>query len=158
MDYKLEVVVIPVTDIDRAKSFYLDKLGLKLDADTTPAENFRVVHMTPPGSACSVVVGPKVVGADADLGAQAGDRAGYHTGRGRRGRCNRGSGTRDHADRSRGGTRRAVSRGGVAQPPAGDDAVSCTGRRRDRKAADRATLDLRRQQHRGSHNHRNFTA
>jgi catechol 2,3-dioxygenase-like lactoylglutathione lyase family enzyme len=68
MDYKLEVVVVPVTDIDRAKSFYLDKLGFKLDADTTPAENFRVVHMTPPGSACSVVVGPKVVGADADLG------------------------------------------------------------------------------------------
>jgi len=69
MDYKLEVVVVPVTDIERAKSFYLDKLGFKLDADTTPAENFRVVHMTPPGSACSVVIGPKVVGADIDLGA-----------------------------------------------------------------------------------------
>jgi catechol 2,3-dioxygenase-like lactoylglutathione lyase family enzyme len=68
MDYKLEVVVVPVTDIERAKSFYLDKLGFKLDADTTPAENFRVVHMTPPGSACSVVIGPKVVGADVDLG------------------------------------------------------------------------------------------
>jgi catechol 2,3-dioxygenase-like lactoylglutathione lyase family enzyme len=71
MDYKLEVVVLPVTDIERAKSFYLDKLGFKLDADTTPAENFRVVHMTPPGSACSVVIGPKVVGADFDLGASA---------------------------------------------------------------------------------------
>lgn len=71
MDYKLEVVVVPVTDIERAKSFYLDKLGFKLDADTTPAENFRVVHMTPPGSACSVVIGPKIVGADFDLGASA---------------------------------------------------------------------------------------
>src|SRR3979409_1391997 len=71
MDYKLEVVVVPVTDIDRAKSFYLDKLGFKLDADTTPAETFRVGHMTPPGWACSVVIGPKVVGADFDLGASA---------------------------------------------------------------------------------------
>jgi catechol 2,3-dioxygenase-like lactoylglutathione lyase family enzyme len=71
MDYKLEVVVVPVSDIDRAKAFYIDKLGFGLDADTTPAENLRVVHMTPPGSACSVVVGPKVVGADADLGTSA---------------------------------------------------------------------------------------
>jgi catechol 2,3-dioxygenase-like lactoylglutathione lyase family enzyme len=71
MDWKLEVVVVPVTDIDRAKSFYLDKLGFKLDADIQPSENLRVVHMTPPGSACSVVVGPVVVGTDVDLGASA---------------------------------------------------------------------------------------
>jgi catechol 2,3-dioxygenase-like lactoylglutathione lyase family enzyme len=71
MDWKLEVVVVPVTDIDRAKSFYLDRLGFKLDADIQPSENMRVVHMTPPGSACSVVVGPVVVGADVDLGASA---------------------------------------------------------------------------------------
>ena len=58
MDYKLEVVVIPVTDIDAAKAFYTGKLGFRLDADTTPAPGFRVVHMTPPGSNCSVVVGP----------------------------------------------------------------------------------------------------
>ena len=58
MDYKLEVVVIPVTDIDAAKAFYTGKLGFRLDADTTPAPDFRVVHMTPPGSNCSVVVGP----------------------------------------------------------------------------------------------------
>ena len=58
MNYKLEVVVIPVTDIDRAKAYYLEKLGFGLDADTEPAEGFRVVHMTPPGSNCSVVVGP----------------------------------------------------------------------------------------------------
>jgi catechol 2,3-dioxygenase-like lactoylglutathione lyase family enzyme len=57
MDCKLEVVVIPVTDVDRAKAFYTEKLGFTLDADThTPG--FRVVHMTPPGSHCSVVVGP----------------------------------------------------------------------------------------------------
>jgi catechol 2,3-dioxygenase-like lactoylglutathione lyase family enzyme len=58
MDYKLEVVVIPVTDIDRAKAFYTDKLGFRLDGDTEPAPGFRVVHVTPPGSNCSVVVGP----------------------------------------------------------------------------------------------------
>jgi catechol 2,3-dioxygenase-like lactoylglutathione lyase family enzyme len=58
MDYKLEVVVIPVTDTDRAKAFYTEKLGFHLDADTEPAPGFRVVHMTPPGSNCSVVVGP----------------------------------------------------------------------------------------------------
>jgi catechol 2,3-dioxygenase-like lactoylglutathione lyase family enzyme len=68
MDWKLEVVVVPVTDIDRAKAFYLDKLGFRLDADTQPTPAMRVVHMTPPGSACSVVVGPVVVAADAGRG------------------------------------------------------------------------------------------
>ena len=68
MDWKLEVVVVPVTDVDRAKSFYVDKLGFHLDADIQPSENMRVVHMTPPGSACSVVIGPVQVTADADLG------------------------------------------------------------------------------------------
>jgi catechol 2,3-dioxygenase-like lactoylglutathione lyase family enzyme len=58
MDYKLEVVVIPVTDVDRAKAFYTEKLGFHLDADSEPAVGFRVVHMTPPGSNCSLVVGP----------------------------------------------------------------------------------------------------
>jgi catechol 2,3-dioxygenase-like lactoylglutathione lyase family enzyme len=71
MDWKLEVVVVPVTDIDRAKDFYVGKLGFHLDADTRPTPGMRVVHMTPPGSACSVVVGPKVVGADYDLGSGA---------------------------------------------------------------------------------------
>jgi catechol 2,3-dioxygenase-like lactoylglutathione lyase family enzyme len=68
MDWKLEVVVVPVTDIDRAKDFYVGKLGFRLDADTLPTPAMRVVHMTPPGSACSVVVGPTVVSADADQG------------------------------------------------------------------------------------------
>jgi len=58
MDWKLEVVVVPVSDVDRAKDFYVGKLGFHLDADTRPTESMRVVHMTPPGSACSVVVGP----------------------------------------------------------------------------------------------------
>jgi catechol 2,3-dioxygenase-like lactoylglutathione lyase family enzyme len=72
MDWKLEVVVIPVTDIDRAKSFYLDRLGFRLDADTQPTQDMRVVHMTPPGSACSVVIGPSLMPADADRGPGAG--------------------------------------------------------------------------------------
>ena len=71
MDWKLEVVVVPVSDVDRAKSFYVDKLGFHLDADTRPMETLRVVHMTPPGSACSVVIGPAVVDAGTDLGASA---------------------------------------------------------------------------------------
>jgi catechol 2,3-dioxygenase-like lactoylglutathione lyase family enzyme len=68
MDWKLEVVVVPVTDIDRAKSFYVGKLGFHLDADTQPTETMRVVHMTPPGSACSVVIGPALVPPGTDLG------------------------------------------------------------------------------------------
>jgi catechol 2,3-dioxygenase-like lactoylglutathione lyase family enzyme len=71
MDWKLEVVVVPVTDVDRAKAFYLDQLGFRLDADTRPAPDMRVVHMTPPGSACSVVIGPKVAPPGTDLGASA---------------------------------------------------------------------------------------
>jgi catechol 2,3-dioxygenase-like lactoylglutathione lyase family enzyme len=57
MDLKLEVVPIPVTDVDAAKSFYTEKVGFNLDHDTRPNENMRVVQMTPPGSACSVVIG-----------------------------------------------------------------------------------------------------
>jgi catechol 2,3-dioxygenase-like lactoylglutathione lyase family enzyme len=71
MDWKLEVVVIPVTDVDRAKEFYTRTLGFHLDADTRPTETMRVVHMTPPGSACSVVIGPKVAAAGTDLGSSA---------------------------------------------------------------------------------------
>ena len=71
MDWKLEVVVVPVTDIDRAKEFYAGTLGFHLDADTRPTETMRVVHMTPPGSACSVAVGPKVVPPGTDLGSSA---------------------------------------------------------------------------------------
>jgi catechol 2,3-dioxygenase-like lactoylglutathione lyase family enzyme len=54
---KLEVVPIPVSDVDAAKSFYTEKVGFKLDHDIRPNEGMRVVQMTPPGSACSVVIG-----------------------------------------------------------------------------------------------------
>ena len=57
MDMKLEVVVIPVSDVDRAKSFYADTLGFVVDVDQSFGDEFRVVQMTPPGSACSVTIG-----------------------------------------------------------------------------------------------------
>jgi predicted enzyme related to lactoylglutathione lyase len=56
MDMKLELVPMPVTDIDRAKSFYVDKVGFNEDLDVRPAEGVRVVQLTPPGSACSIVL------------------------------------------------------------------------------------------------------
>jgi predicted enzyme related to lactoylglutathione lyase len=57
MDWKLEVVVIPVSDVDRAKQFYTDKLGFNVDVDQQMGENFRIVQLTPPGSACSIAIG-----------------------------------------------------------------------------------------------------
>jgi predicted enzyme related to lactoylglutathione lyase len=60
MDWTLEVVVIPVTDVDRAKAFYADQLGFKVDVDTNTGP-MRVVQLTPPGSGCSVTLGPVVV-------------------------------------------------------------------------------------------------
>ena len=56
VDMKLEVVVIPVSDVDRAKSFY-SNLGWRLDADFDSGDNFRVIQFTPPGSGCSVIFG-----------------------------------------------------------------------------------------------------
>ena len=67
MDYKLELVLIPVSDVDRAKAFYTEQAGFRLDVDTSPAESFRVVQMTPPGSACSISVGVGIT--DAEPGA-----------------------------------------------------------------------------------------
>jgi catechol 2,3-dioxygenase-like lactoylglutathione lyase family enzyme len=57
MDMKLEVVPIPVADVDAAKAFYTEKVGFNLDHDMRPNETMRIVQMTPPGSACSVVIG-----------------------------------------------------------------------------------------------------
>ena len=57
MDFKLEVVVIPVSDVDRAKQFYTEKLGFNVDVDQRFGEKMRVVQLTPPGSACSVTIG-----------------------------------------------------------------------------------------------------
>jgi catechol 2,3-dioxygenase-like lactoylglutathione lyase family enzyme len=63
VDFKLELVLIPVSDVDRAKAFYTEKVGFNLDVDTTPTEGFRVVQMTPPGSACSITVGTGITDA-----------------------------------------------------------------------------------------------
>jgi len=57
MDMKLELVPIPVVDVDRAKAFYVEKLGFIADVDVRPAEGVRVVQLTPPGSACSISIG-----------------------------------------------------------------------------------------------------
>jgi catechol 2,3-dioxygenase-like lactoylglutathione lyase family enzyme len=57
LDMKLEVVPIPVSDVDAAKIFYTENVGFNLDQDIRPNERMRVVQMTPPGSACSVVIG-----------------------------------------------------------------------------------------------------
>jgi catechol 2,3-dioxygenase-like lactoylglutathione lyase family enzyme len=57
MDLKLEVVPMPVSDVDAAKAFYTEKVGFNLDHDIEPGNGMRVVQMTPPGSACSVVIG-----------------------------------------------------------------------------------------------------
>ena len=57
MDMKLEVVPLPVRDVDAAKDFYISKVGFTLDHDTSPGNGMRIVQMTPPGSACSVVIG-----------------------------------------------------------------------------------------------------
>jgi catechol 2,3-dioxygenase-like lactoylglutathione lyase family enzyme len=57
VDWKLELVVVPVSDVDRAKAFYQDKAGFKLDVDHRAGDEFRVVQLTPPGSACSISFG-----------------------------------------------------------------------------------------------------
>jgi catechol 2,3-dioxygenase-like lactoylglutathione lyase family enzyme len=56
VDFKLELVIIPVTDVDRAKEFYTERAGFRLDVDHRAGEDFRVVQLTPPGSACSVTL------------------------------------------------------------------------------------------------------
>ncbi len=56
MHMKLELVPVPVTDVDRAKAFYTDTVGFSVDVDVQPADGVRVVQLTPPGSACSIVL------------------------------------------------------------------------------------------------------
>jgi catechol 2,3-dioxygenase-like lactoylglutathione lyase family enzyme len=56
MDLKLEVLVLPVSDVDKAKAFY-EQAGFNLDVDTQPNESFRIVQLTPPGSPCSIIIG-----------------------------------------------------------------------------------------------------
>jgi predicted enzyme related to lactoylglutathione lyase len=57
MDYKLELLLVPVTDVDRAKDFYSTQAGFAVDVDHRAGDDFRVVQLTPPGSACSISVG-----------------------------------------------------------------------------------------------------
>jgi catechol 2,3-dioxygenase-like lactoylglutathione lyase family enzyme len=57
MDWKLEVVIAPVSDVERARAFYVDTLGFRLDSDFHPNDSFRAIQVTPPGSACSIVFG-----------------------------------------------------------------------------------------------------
>jgi catechol 2,3-dioxygenase-like lactoylglutathione lyase family enzyme len=57
MDFKLEAIVIPVSDVDRAKAFYTERCGFSMDVDHKASESFRVVQCTPPGSACSITFG-----------------------------------------------------------------------------------------------------
>lgn len=64
MDYKLELVLLPVSDIDRAKAFYADQAGFHLDVDHQGGPEFRVVQFTPPGSACSISFGRGITDAE----------------------------------------------------------------------------------------------
>jgi predicted enzyme related to lactoylglutathione lyase len=63
MDWKLELVAVPVSDVDRAKSFYADDVGFHTDHDHTVSEDIRFVQLTPPGSACSIAIGKGITDA-----------------------------------------------------------------------------------------------
>ena len=63
MDYKLELVAVPVSDVDRAKSFYVEQAGFNPDHDHTVSEDMRFVQLTPPGSACSIAIGQGITDA-----------------------------------------------------------------------------------------------
>ncbi|HEX8330246.1 MAG TPA: VOC family protein [Hymenobacter sp.] len=62
MDFKLELIPMPVADIDRAKQFYVEQAGFRLDHDVRPSPAVRVVQLTPPGSGCSIVLGAGLPG------------------------------------------------------------------------------------------------
>jgi catechol 2,3-dioxygenase-like lactoylglutathione lyase family enzyme len=64
MDFKLELVAVPVSDVDRAKAFYTEKAGFNADHDHTVSDEIRFVQLTPPGSACSIAIGKGVVDAE----------------------------------------------------------------------------------------------
>jgi catechol 2,3-dioxygenase-like lactoylglutathione lyase family enzyme len=64
MDLKLELVLIPVSDVDRAKAFYTEQAGFVLDVDHEPNDDFRVVQLTPPGSSCSITIGKGITSAE----------------------------------------------------------------------------------------------
>jgi catechol 2,3-dioxygenase-like lactoylglutathione lyase family enzyme len=64
MDFKLELVLVPVSDVDRAKAFYTEQAGFVLDVDHEPNDDFRIVQLTPPGSACSMTIGKGITTAE----------------------------------------------------------------------------------------------
>jgi predicted enzyme related to lactoylglutathione lyase len=64
MDYKLELVTIPVTDADRAKAFYVDQAGFNADHDHRVSDELRFIQLTPPGSACSITIGDGITEAE----------------------------------------------------------------------------------------------
>ena len=64
MDFKLELISVPVSDVDRAKAFYVDQAGFNADHDHRVDENMRFVQLTPPGSACSIAIGPGLTEAE----------------------------------------------------------------------------------------------
>jgi predicted enzyme related to lactoylglutathione lyase len=61
MDWKLELVAVPVSDVDRAKAFYTEQIGFNADHDHTVSDEMRFVQLTPPGSACSIAIGKGIV-------------------------------------------------------------------------------------------------
>jgi catechol 2,3-dioxygenase-like lactoylglutathione lyase family enzyme len=63
--FSVEVITLPVSDVDRALRFYVDQIGFTLDVDYAPTESFRVVQLTPPGSACSIQIGKGLTNAAA---------------------------------------------------------------------------------------------
>jgi predicted enzyme related to lactoylglutathione lyase len=65
---KLELVPVPVADVDRAKAFYADRMGFAVDVDVSPADGVRVVQLTPPGSACSIGLGTGLGAYDGEPG------------------------------------------------------------------------------------------
>jgi predicted enzyme related to lactoylglutathione lyase len=64
MDFKLELIAIPVTDVDRAKTFYAEQVGFVAEHDHTVSEEIRFVQLTPPGSACSIALGRGIIDAE----------------------------------------------------------------------------------------------
>jgi predicted enzyme related to lactoylglutathione lyase len=62
VDWKLELVAVPVSDVDRAKAFYTEKVGFNADHDHRLSDEIRFVQLTPPGSACSIAIGMGIVG------------------------------------------------------------------------------------------------
>ncbi|GAB3870598.1 VOC family protein [Hymenobacter segetis] len=74
MDFKLELIPVPVADIDRAKAFYVEQVGFHLDHDVRPSPTVRVVQLTPPGSGCSIVLAAGLAG----LAMPAGSLRGLH--------------------------------------------------------------------------------